>query len=306
MFHGAIRDKAGNLWFATMGAGVYRYDAVTSTFTNFKERDGLCNNNVYSVFEDKAGKLWFSTEYGICNFDGKSFINFTMKEGLCENRPILFCEDRSGNLWFGTNGSGICRYDQNSGEFKHYTKEEGLGSIFIQCIFEDKAGNIWVGERAGGVCRFDSVTDRFVSVNGDGCLSNQIMGIIEDQKGNIWFANLYSGLCRYDGKSFIHITQADGLCHDYVTCIYEDKKGNIWCGSDAGNWGTGGGGLCRYDPVSKVYTRFTTKDGIRNMNVWTIVEDNEGNIWVGCKGGLYRYHSPSGRFVEYTHKVNGE
>jgi ligand-binding sensor domain-containing protein len=83
--------------------------------------------------------------------------------------------------------------------------------------------------------------------------------------------------------------------------MYEDKKGNLWFGSDA-KWNTGGGGVCRYD--GKFFIRFSTKDGLSNSDVWTIVEDDDGNIWVGTRGGLFRYHSPSGKFIDYTHKVN--
>lgn len=170
-------------------------------------------------------------------------------------------------------------------------------------MLEDKTGNIWVGERAGSVCQYNLTTGRFTKVNGT-CFSSQIMNIIEDKTGNIWFANLYDGLCQYDPlkEKFIHFTDKDGICDNNVTCLYEDKTGNIWFGSDSGKSGTKGGGLCRYD--GKSFTQFTTKDGLSNIDVWTIVEGNDGNIWVGTRGGLFRYHPPSGKFVDYTHKLN--
>ena len=312
MFHGGIRDKAGNLWFATTAAGVYRYDALSRRFTNFTMKDGLPTNNVSSILEDRAGNFWFSTESGVCRYDpsaalrtgSKSFTDITSKEGLCKFYVNCILEDRTGNFWFGTNGYGVCRYNPASGAITNFTKEQGLGSNAVQCILEDKAGHLWFGERAGGVCRYDSASGRFTKVNGEGCLSSQIMSIIQDKTGNIWFVNLYNGLCRYDGKSFTHFTEENGLCNDTITCIYEDKKGNLWFGSDAGKSGTGSAGLCRYNPTSGVSTHFTEKDGIAKSNVWTIVEDNDGNIWVGTKGGLYRYHFPSGRFIDYTFKVN--
>src|SRR3954471_19604323 len=71
MFHGAIRDKAGNLWFATTGKGVYRYDAASKVLSNLTEEDGLCSNNVSSIVEDKAGNLWFNSEHGVCRYDAR-------------------------------------------------------------------------------------------------------------------------------------------------------------------------------------------------------------------------------------------
>ena len=46
----------------------------------------------------------------------------------------------------------------------------------------------------------------------------------------------------------------------------------------------------RYD--GKTFTHFTTKDGLDNNIVYSILEDKAGNIWVGTKTGLNRY-SPS-------------
>ena len=307
LFRCGIRDKAGNLWFSNMGKGVYRYDAATDKFTNFTKEDGLNDNSIESIYEDKAGNLWFSTWSGVCRYDGKSFTDITAKEGLCKFNVNCILEDRNGNFWFGTDGYGVCRYNPVSGTITNFTKEQGLGSNAVQCILEDKAGNLWFGERAGGVCRYDSASGKFIKVDGEGCFSSQIMSMIEDKNGNIWFANLYDGLCRYNPVSgtFTHLTEEDGLCGNVVRCIYEDKKGTIWLSGDANKEGmnrTESGGLCRYD--GKSFTRFTTKDGLSNIEIWTIVEDNDGNIWVGTRGGLFRYHSPSGRFINYTYKVN--
>ncbi len=304
-FLNGIRDKANNLWFATPTQGVFRYDAATGGFTNFTEATGLCGKGVGAVYEDKAGIIWFGTEEGVCKYDGKAFTRITTRNGLCHKDVSSIAEDNNGNFWFGTNGYGVCKYNPASGAFTHYTKEQGLGSDAVECILKDKAGNLWFGERAGGVSRFDAGTNKFTKVSGK-CFSSQMMAIIEDRTGNIWFVNLYDGLCRYNPTSgaYTHFTEKQGLCNNNVTGIYEDSKGNLWFGSDTGKGSTGAGGLCRYD--GKAFTHFGAKDGLRNPDVWTILEDKDANIWVGTKGSLYRFHSPSGKFVEYTHKMNAK
>ena len=308
MFRYGMRDKAGNLWFSRPGIGVYRYNPASDTFTGFTKEDGLNDNNVESILEDHAGNLWFSTEYGVCRYDGKSFTDLSKKEGMCKYDINCVLEDRNGNIWIGTNGWGVSRYNPATDAVTNFTKEQGLGSNAVQCLLEDKAGNLWCGERAGGVSRYDAALGKFTKI-GDACFSDQIMDIKEDQAGNIWFANLYNGLCRYDGKNFTHLTEEDGLCNNIVKCIYEDKKGNLWFSCGDSKWDATAGFLCRYDPrlpegKERFSARFTSKDGLTDSNIWTIAEDNDGNIWVGTRGGLYRYHSPSGRFIDYTFKVN--
>jgi len=306
-FRNGIRDKAGNLWFATSGMGVYRYDAATGVLSNLTEIDGLCANSVHNILEDKSGILWFSTANGVCSYDGKLFKDFTAIEGNWKNHVTCILEDKTGNFWFGTNGYGVWRYDTASGEFVNYTKDHRMGSDAVQCILEDKSGNLWFGERAGGVCRYDSVTDSFTKVDDGGCFSSQIMSIIEDRNGDIWFANLYNGLCRYNPKTsdFTHFTEDDGIFGNVITCIYEDKKGDLWFSSGTNKSGiinVENRGLSRYD--GKSFTLFSEKDGLSNMEILFVVEDLDENIWVGTKGNLYRHHATSGKFIDYTYKLD--
>ena len=106
--HSVLKDKKGNLWFATSSNGVFRYDG--QSFTNFSEEEGLCNKNVSCILEDKTGDLWFCTDGGICRYDGKKFTDFHMKDGLFSNTIFCIIEDKTGNIWFGTEG-GVCGYD---------------------------------------------------------------------------------------------------------------------------------------------------------------------------------------------------
>jgi len=65
-----------------------------------------------------------------------------------------------------------------------------------------------------------------------------------------------------------------------VHCIIQDKDGNLWLG-------TTGEGVYRYD--GKEFTQFTEKDGLSNNKVWSILEDNLGNIWFGTDDGVSKY-----------------
>jgi ligand-binding sensor domain-containing protein len=69
-----LEDKHGNIWVATMGEGVYRYDGIA--FKNFTVKDSLLTNVIYSILEDKDGNIWFGTTDGATRYNGKSFTNF--------------------------------------------------------------------------------------------------------------------------------------------------------------------------------------------------------------------------------------
>jgi ligand-binding sensor domain-containing protein len=47
------------------------------------------------------------------------------------------------------------------------------------------------------------------------------------------------------------------------------------------------------------FTHFTTKDGLANPGVWSILEDKTGNLWVGTREtGLYLYDGK--KFITYS------
>lgn len=67
-----VRDKAGDLWMATYGAGVWRYDG--KTLKNYPVLVDGKPITVYSIYKDREDSLWLGThEHGVCKFNGKSF-----------------------------------------------------------------------------------------------------------------------------------------------------------------------------------------------------------------------------------------
>lgn len=75
-----------------------------------------------------------------------------------------------------------------------------------------------------------------------------------------------------------------------IHCSLQDKAGNLW-------FGTTGDGVYKYD--GKLFTQFTTSNGMNSNTVWCILEDNAGNIWFGGDG-LSRYDGKS--FTRFTTK----
>lgn len=66
------KDNAGDLWMATYGAGVWRYDG-----RDLKQYPVLVDGNpitVFSIYADRDGVLWLGThEHGVCKFNGTAF-----------------------------------------------------------------------------------------------------------------------------------------------------------------------------------------------------------------------------------------
>jgi ligand-binding sensor domain-containing protein len=73
--------------------------------------------------------------------------------------------------------------------------------------------------------------------------------------------------------------------------IIQDKKGSYWLAS----WS----GIVRFD--ENIFTNYTLKEGLRKFHVFSILEDQAGNLWFGTiRGGVYKYDGKS--FTLFTTK----
>ncbi|MFR9651474.1 MAG: ATP-binding protein [Rikenellaceae bacterium] len=63
-----IESSKGDIWYGTMGHGLYRLRSTTSgvyEVMNITHRDGLSNNTIKAIVEDREGDLWVSTNRGV-------------------------------------------------------------------------------------------------------------------------------------------------------------------------------------------------------------------------------------------------
>lgn len=77
-----LEDKNENLWFGTMGNGVYRFNgSKLDNFQHSKEQifnRGTKYQLILDILQDKKGNFWFSSlnEGGAWRYDGKELKNF--------------------------------------------------------------------------------------------------------------------------------------------------------------------------------------------------------------------------------------
>lgn len=65
-----------------------------------------------------------------------------------------------------------------------------------------------------------------------------------------------------------------------VQCSLQDTAGNLW-------FGTTQNGLYKYD--GKSFRQFLMADGLISNNIWSLLEDKDGKIWIGTEAGLCLY-----------------
>jgi streptogramin lyase len=79
---------------------------------NFRgARDGLADNQVFSILEDSDGALWFGTDQGAFRYASGAWTRFTHVDGLGDDIVTAILTDGLGRLWFGGRDLGLSRFD---------------------------------------------------------------------------------------------------------------------------------------------------------------------------------------------------
>ena len=125
-------DNKGDVWFASMGNGVWRYSSATGRTYHYSHKKddihSLSSNSVSSITIDHTGTPWFSTDRGgICRYNQKTndFTRYSKEEGLPDDIAYKIVEDNDGFLWFGTN-QGLVRLNPTKGDIRVFTTRDGL------------------------------------------------------------------------------------------------------------------------------------------------------------------------------------
>ena len=106
-------------------------------------------------------------------------------------------------------------------------------------------------------------------------------------------------LAKYENINFDHLTVSDGLPSNRVHCILQDSRGFMWFGTEYG--------LNKYDGYKFITYKpdIQNPDRIGNNFIWSILEDYNGNIWIGTYGnGLYKFDYEQEIFTNYKNETD--
>lgn len=278
------RDHYGQLWLATYGGGINRFNTVAS-FAHFAGDQHLEDKIIHQILTDRAGNLWMLTKnQGIIVYDGQQYTFYDEQNGLPTNALQTMMEDRNGQLWLGSaDGSGVIKFADQS--FIRYGEEQGLQGGVIWSIVEDAEGSIWLATDQG-VSKFAGQS--FVQfTKEEGMIDDYAYHVSKDNQENIWIST-EQGVTRYDGVSFTHFTTQEGLVSNSIVSVMQDKRGFYWIATY--------NGLSVYD--GNEFFSFTKSNGLGSEQVWAIAEDHLGNIWLGTEYGVYLIELPQQASIE--------
>ena len=292
-------DHESRKWIATLRGGVHIIDQQSTQFRSVRNnpmnRNSLISNFVLSFAEDADHTIWIGTDgAGLSRWNRRdnAYVNFvktTDKGSLQSNFITSILNDADNRIWVSSFSGGIDRFDPATRKFIHYNcynTVKGAAEVDIWKLYQDRDKNIWAGTtRGGALYRYNRLADQFELF--DNRLKD-IHTLFQDSRGRLWAGN-YTELIHIDPlkkkHEIIKINQA-------VRTINEDAAHRLWLGTE-------GGGLLRFDPLTRNLKRFTEQDGLPSNAVLTILFDAKNNLWCSTYNGLARFNDATGKFKNY-------
>ena len=248
-----------------------------------------------NMFQDSKHNLWLYDKYvpGLfCLRETKQSSHADVKKMSDEN-VISMDEDQQGNLWIGTNSNGIIvrNEDGTSNRIVHNDLSSySLASNHVSVIYIDNENIAWVGTSKLGAS--------FAPVNHAGMTvfntpyKEDIGFFCQDMYGKLWIG--YDGYGLFCADTGAYFTKNNSpLTTDLIIGgrLAQDKSMYI---------GTYGGGILRMDEqgtITPVWQKYSQLAYARR-----VIQDKEGNFWIGSTMNGLCEVSKRGGFKNYTFK----
>ena len=293
-------DGLGNIWLGTVGGlGVFNKSKKTFYHYIHNELDphSISNNSVVAATFDKGGSLWIGTYYGGINkidFTSPSIKNYKHnpyeKSDFSLKEVLWICKDKKGEIWINSSeGLGKLDLINNKVITKYKVLNGGLG-------YERKNGDLWFWPIPGGlykydenksnwICYVDSASTSFSGLFSAAAISQNKIFWIGNQTGELFSLNFQS-------KELKLIKKIKGA----IYAIYEDIYGLVWFGG----YSTG---IFRYNPETNIIDEYNSDPNdsttIIDDSFYSMCEDKNKNLWLGCLNGIVRYNRSENNFTRY-------
>lgn len=246
-------------------------------FRNYRAENGLPSEVIYSLSQDNEGYLWVGTTEGLSRFDGFEFYKVQFPDSSAERYPTVTLKDKRGILWFGCN-DGTVFY--TAGRLLKQVSLPNSSGTGISCILEGPDGLIYIIAQQKPVFKIDPAKPAqavIISLEPD---PTMFSAAFSDSGEMLIGTQENLMICKINGDSLISISSIEGFDYSRIMAIHRmnSKTGFII--------GTDGNGLfhLQLSGESKILSRFSGQPGLETLQVKSLIQDSQNNIWISTAG----------------------
>lgn len=327
-----VEDNHGLVWISTYGKGLFVFNHDLNQGQHFvaneKGESPIASNYLLCITADRRDGVWVSAEYG-----GVSHLQ-VMDKGVVrifpngrENLDLsnvvrMVKKQRDGSVMVGTRDG--CLYHYSADMAQMLVKSHFDSNIYS--VVEMPQGRMWIGTRGKGI----------YGIPGLDFKNKKVFCLKPDDRGRMWIGTFGEGLSvaiprgeGYEVRTFF----ADSVGLNEVRCLAIDRKGMLWGGTSGGlfcvdptRFAADGKGLRVYKRGSEIHDMLVDRQGrlwltvpgeglvcmqdgnfrildasqglINNM-VQSVVETEDGKLWVSTQQGVSCWKAKDNSFDNY-------
>lgn len=289
------QTEDGYLWISA-AATLYRFDGVR--FERFEPPSGDPLSTIQTLYAPPGGGLWIGFQMGGIAFlkEGRLTRWYRGTEGAPDRQVSAFATDRNGNVWASELSGGLFRL--SGGRWERAGESWGYPGTESRYLFVDRDGTLWVAAEKT-LLYLPHGAHRFIPT---GTNVGWVLQLRQAPDGRIWMTESggdvrpipVPGHGQPENPPTLHVESAG---------VQFARDGSMWLT-------TLGDGIRRIPhperlpagdvaAVAGAVESFTEKDGLSGDYAWPVLEDREGNLWVGTSGGLDRFRVSSMVLAEF-------
>jgi|GEM_PF-4557905 len=302
-------DRNGVIWFSSEavnghGTGLTQLFQGKNPWQNLPGMGAadLKNLAVYAICEDMDGAIWIATKNDkrLLKLDTRGIVDkiLVLPAGFRdpEITPRTIAEDAQGCLWVGYLEGCLFKSGMQKKNFLQVWPREGRDpdgmSLHSFKILKSIAGDTVIAAGHSGIGQFDPIGHNLM--NSMVIESGDFYCLYQDDTHDLWLGSC--GLLYLLGPDLAlkkRITIAGGRYN--IEDIIPADSSRLWLALL-------GGGLCLFDIKTGRERIYTTRDGLVNNVVYSILEDTKKNLWISTDKGISMFNSSTGQFVNYNEK----
>ncbi len=308
----AVVEINDELWFAGANGKLTRYSKKASTFFDVQL---AINSDIVQIKYVNGGKVLIVTNTeGICYYDIKSgkldVYNSKTIAGFPNGTINYMGLTHSRYFWFETSASGIYRFDLTTKKLKQLQVDTSDPTVIVDrktFLLTAPNGSVWIQPKGGALGYWDKKQDKLLSIShytkeSSVEVSDVMHTATFDKLGNLWFCSYRKGLdlmiFNNNNFSVLNLDSFEGKKKNNVRSLMEDKRGNLWL-------------ACRSQKITILDSRkkkigmlgadgtFLTNSPGWGADIYHMLEDNKGRIWVGTRGNGLFCLIPNGKPFNY-------
>ncbi len=283
-------DSRHNLWIGSYRYGVFMLSHNLNAYSILDKHSGrLCYDIVTAVIPD-GEMMYIGLDGGgleVLNSSTGEYRQYTkLNSGMPADNVVSLVKD-GNTLWAALYGTGLVQCNLDSEKFTTFKApgdSEPSNNLWI--IRDDGEGKLWIGGNSLSV--FDKQTHEFTSI--PGTQQSDVLSMAIDGN-NIYVATRWNGLLQIDRRRKAIIERHSDspsqggikIPGRKIPFVFVDSQHSLWVDIDNAM-------LCKIDPVSKqILKSYKQRADETGMQILSMVEDNNGDIFIGTNHGLLKY-----------------